>query len=225
MKISAVLAAFNTERYVGAAITSMLSQTLPAFEIIAVDDGSSDGTVAALREFGDRVRLIELPHGGAPQAFNAAIVAASGEFLAFNDADDLWAPAKLATQAALLAACPKLDAVFGAVQQFSSPDWAADAAGSAMPPQAGVNKIGMLVRRAAFQRVGPFDTSFQYCEFGDWYARALRVGLRMEQHADIVAYRRLHASNTGRVHRDAARDEHLLALKRSLDARRRIIGE
>ena len=224
MKISALLAAFNTERYVAAAVTSIISQTSPAFEIIAVDDGSSDGTAAALREFCDRVRVLELPHRGAPQAFNAAIAAASGEFLAFNDADDLWAPTKLATQGALLASRPDLDAVFGAVQQFASPDWTAGASSPAMPPQAGINKIGMLIRRSAFERVGSFDTSFHYCEFGDWYARALQVGLRVEQHAEIVGYRRLHASNTGRIHRDAARDEHLLALKRSLDARRRLTG-
>jgi glycosyltransferase involved in cell wall biosynthesis len=220
MKISALLAAFNTERYVAAAVTSILAQTSPAFEIIAVDDGSSDGTAAALRAFGDRIRLIELPHLGAPQAFNAALAAASGELLAFNDADDLWAPTKLATQATLLATDPDLDAVFGAVQQFVSPDWVAGAVEPTMSPQAGVNKIGMLIRRSAFERVGSFDASFQYCEFGDWYARALRVGLCVQQHSEIVGYRRLHASNTGRIHRNAARDEHLLALKRSLDARR-----
>jgi glycosyltransferase involved in cell wall biosynthesis len=220
MRISALLAAFNTERYVAAAVASMLAQTKPACEIIAVDDGSSDGTAAVLRRFGDRIRLIARPHLGAPQAFNAALAAASGDCLAFNDADDLWAPGKLAMQSARLAARPDLDAVFGAVQQFVSPDWAAGAAAPAMPPQAGINKIGMLIRRAAFYRVGPFETSFQFCEFGDWYARALRAGLRMEQHAETVGYRRLHATNTGRIHRDVARGEHLLALKRSLDARR-----
>jgi glycosyltransferase involved in cell wall biosynthesis len=218
MRISALLAAFNTERYVADAVASMLAQTVPAYEIIAVDDGSSDGTAAVLRGFGERIRVLERPHLGAPQAFNAALAAASGDLLAFNDADDLWAPDKLAIQAARLDACPDLDAVFGAVQQFVSPDWTADAA--ALPPQPGISKIGMLIRRPAFDQVGPFDTTYQYCEFGDWYARALRIGLRLEQHAQTVGYRRLHANNTGRVHRDAARDEHLLALKRSLDARR-----
>jgi glycosyltransferase involved in cell wall biosynthesis len=229
MRISALVAAFDAEPYVAAAIDSMLAQTLPACEIIAVDDGSRDGTRRVLRGYGDRIRRIELPHGGAPRALNAALAVATGEALAFNDADDLWAPDKLAVQVAALAAAPELDAVFGAVQQFVSPDWSPHSiphwpGGGTAPaaPQPGCHKIGMLIRRPAFARVGPFDTAFQYCDFGDWYARALHAGLRQLQHPEIVAFRRLHAGNTGRIHRAAVRHEHLLALKRALDTRRGI---
>ena len=217
--VSALMGAYNAERYVVAAVESVLAQTLPPSEVIVVDDGSTDGTVAALRAFGDRIKLVEAPHRGAPAAFATAVEASCGPLLAFNDADDLWAPTKLALQSQALADDPTLEAVFGEVQQFVSPDWA-QAPIPRFPPQAGVSKIGMLVRRSAFLRVGSFDASFQLNEFPDWYARALSCGLRSRQLPEIVAFRRLHAGNVGRIRRDEARDEQLLALKRRLDARR-----
>jgi glycosyltransferase involved in cell wall biosynthesis len=219
-RISALVAAYNAERYVGAAIDSMLAQSLPPAEIIAVDDGSTDGTVDVLRGFGDRIVVMEMPHGGAPAAFGAAAAAASGDLLAFNDADDLWMPTKLEIQSALLARDPALEAVFGAVQQFVSPDWMAGATAPVVPPQPGISKIGMLVTRNAFERIGSFDSSLRFIEFGAWYGRAVQMGLRTATHTEIVARRRLHASNIGRLHRDETRQEHLLVLKRSLDARR-----
>ena len=223
MRISALMGAYDARAYVAAAVESVLAQTLPAFEIVVVDDGSTDGTRDVLRGFGDRIRLIEAEHRGAPAAFAAAVAAASGDVLAFNDADDLWAPGKLAVQAAALAQDPGLDAVFGAVQQFVSPDWA-QGIPTAMPPQAGVSKIGMLVRRDAFLRVGSFDPSYRLMEFPDWWARAHLSGLRTAHLAEVVAYRRLHAGNAGRLRRDEARGEQPLVLKRRLDLNRRKAG-
>ena len=221
MRISALVAAFNTDRYVAAAIESMLAQTVRACEVIALDDGSTDNTVEVLRSFGDRIRVIEAPHRGAPAAFNAAVTAATGDVLAFNDADDLWAPEKLAIQSQHLANEPQLDAVFGAGQQFVSPDWESLENGAGMAaPQPAIGKIGMLIRRSAFERIGKFDPAFQFVDFVDWYARAIKLGLRARTFPEIVAFRRLHASNTGRVHRAEARAEYLLSLKRSLDLRR-----
>ncbi|KQT58461.1 hypothetical protein ASG52_21620 [Methylobacterium sp. Leaf456] len=224
MRISAVMGAYNAAPYVGAAVESVLAQTMPPFEIIVVDDGSTDGTGDVLRAFGDRIRLIETENRGAPTAFATAVAEASGEGLAFNDADDLWAPTKLAVQSALLAADPGIDAVFGTVQQFASPDWAEGAAFGAFPPQPGVSKIGIFVRREAFLRTGSFDPSYRLMDFPDWYARASLAGLRAAHHPDLVAHRRLHAGNVGRLRRDEARNEQLLVLKRRLDLSRRAAG-
>ena len=221
MKISALIASFNTELYVAAALESMLSQTVRPCEIIAVDDGSTDRTVDVLQGFGDRIRLIKAPHRGAPAAFNAALTAATGDVLAFNDLDDLWAPEKLAIQSRHLGNEPQLDAVFGAAQQFVSPDWELPEKGTGMAaPQPAISKVGMLIRRSAFERIGKFDPTFQFVDFVDWYARAIKLGLRARTFPEIVAFRRLHARNTGRVHRAETRAEYLLSLKRSLDLRR-----
>lgn len=219
IRISALMGAYNADRHVAAAVESVLAQTLPPFETVVVDDGSTDGTLDVLRAFGDRIKLVEMRHRGAPAAFATAVAAASGDLLAFNDADDLWAPTKLASQSAALADDPSLDAVFGAVQQFVSPDWA-QAPTAAIPPQSGVSKVGLLVRRSAFLRVGSFDPAYQIMDFPDWYARALQSGLRIAHRPEVVAHRRLHAGNTGRLRRDEARNEQILVLKRRLDARR-----
>jgi glycosyltransferase involved in cell wall biosynthesis len=87
---------YNGGRFINAAIESVRRQTLGDFEIVVVDDGSTDNTVARVRSFREeRLRVIEQPHRGATAALNVAVGAARGEFIGLLDQDDLWAPAKL----------------------------------------------------------------------------------------------------------------------------------
>jgi glycosyltransferase involved in cell wall biosynthesis len=222
MKISVVIPVHNTERYVAASIDSVLAQTRPPDEIIVVDDGSTDRTAAVLDTFGARIAVVRQAQSGSSAALNAGIARASGDMLAFNDADDLWQPEKLARQCAFLSEQPEIDAVFGQVLQFVSPDWQDGAADAAhhFQEQTGVHRAAMLIRRAAFDRIGPFDASLRVADFVDWYGRATELGLRTHMLPELVLRRRIHATNTGRVQRDAQRDEDLLALKRMLDRRR-----
>ncbi|MBI1896287.1 MAG: glycosyltransferase family 2 protein [Acidobacteria bacterium] len=89
-KVSVIISAYNEERHLGLAITSILSQTFSDFELIVVDDGSSDGTLTVVRSFGDaRIRILELQHGGLASALNAGILAARGGYIARLDADDV----------------------------------------------------------------------------------------------------------------------------------------
>jgi glycosyltransferase involved in cell wall biosynthesis len=98
MKISVVIPAYNSEQTIGRAIDSVLGQTRPAEEIIVVDDGSTDRTAERVRAYGDKVRLIQQPNAGVSVARNAAIAAATGDWIAFLDADDEWLPKKLRLQ-------------------------------------------------------------------------------------------------------------------------------
>lgn len=224
MKISVVIPVYNTERYVAEAIDSVLAQTRPPHEIILVDDGSTDRTPAVLASFASRIVVVRQQQSGQTVALNAGIARATGDYLAFNDADDLWLPEKLAQQCALLAREPELDAVFGTVRQFISPDWleAELSPGAEYHDQPGVCRGAMLIRRSAFDRIGPFDPSLRLVDFLDWYGRAVAQGLRVHMLPDVVLQRRIHASNMGRRHRDAQRSEDLLVLKRMLDMRRRV---
>lgn len=98
--VSVVIPAQNREATIGYSIDSVLRQTVPPMEIIVVDDASSDNTAEAAIVSGDaRIRIIRLSQpAGAQAARNAGIHAATGEWIAFQDSDDEWAPEKLARQ-------------------------------------------------------------------------------------------------------------------------------
>jgi glycosyltransferase involved in cell wall biosynthesis len=99
-QISVVVPAFNAEAYIRETIESVLAQTFADLEVVVVDDGSTDATCAIVGEYGS-VRLIRQQQGGAAKARNAGVAAATGEWIAFLDADDLWTPEKLAEQVEL----------------------------------------------------------------------------------------------------------------------------
>ncbi len=95
--VSVVVPAYNCERFIGQAIDSVLAQSYNDFELLIVDDGSTDGTVDLCRQYLDaRIRILSQPHRGLPGARNTGIRNARGRYLAFLDAHDLWAPDKLA---------------------------------------------------------------------------------------------------------------------------------
>jgi glycosyltransferase involved in cell wall biosynthesis len=224
MRISTIIPAYNADRYVGAALNSVMSQTLPSDEVIVVDDGSTDGTLDVLQHYATHIRIIHLEHGGAARALNVALAAATGDALAFLDADDLWLPEKLRVQAAALSTDNELEAVFGMVQQFSSPDLDhADTPRYAVPADLlpGISKNTLLVRRSAFDRIGYFSEEYGASDFVDWYARANVLGLRSRVLPELVAMRRHHPENMGRRLRSEQQSETLQILKRSLDMRRR----
>jgi glycosyltransferase involved in cell wall biosynthesis len=221
--VSVAMAAFNAEHYVGAAIDSILAQTMPPDEIIVVDDGSTDNTLGILKRYGEKIAVISQTNQGPAIAINRAIMATSGDVLAFLDADDLWTERKLELQTALLNEKRDLDAVFGLAQQFISDELTPEQAKQHLDlrePQPGISKNTMLIRRAAFERVGYFETGFRYIEFFDWYLRATELGLKTETIPTVLAKRRLHLTNTGLRTRTEQRAENMAALKRALDRRR-----
>ncbi|MCD6154734.1 MAG: glycosyltransferase [Candidatus Verstraetearchaeota archaeon] len=97
-KVSVIIPCYNGEKFIGEAIESVLNQTYQNFEIIIVDDGSTDGSKSVIKTFlkDPRIKLIEHERNkGIPAARNTAIKASKGEFIAFLDQDDLWYPEKL----------------------------------------------------------------------------------------------------------------------------------
>jgi glycosyltransferase involved in cell wall biosynthesis len=104
MKISVVIAAYNASATIERAVRSVLAQSRRADEILVVDDGSTDGTADIVRQFGSEVRLLSQANGGASVARNTGIQNASGEWVAFLDADDEWLSEKLHLQENLFGA-------------------------------------------------------------------------------------------------------------------------
>lgn len=107
LQFSVVIPLYNKQRYVGRAVESVLAQSHDQFELIVVDDGSTDGSAEVVRNVRDpRLRLIVQDNGGEAAARNAGIRAATGSHIAFLDADDRWKPDFLAVMRSLIAAHP-----------------------------------------------------------------------------------------------------------------------
>jgi glycosyltransferase involved in cell wall biosynthesis len=116
--VSVVLPVWNGERFLAQAIDSVLGQTLTSFELIVVDDGSSDGSLAIARAYAQhdpRVHVLRLGHGGLARALNAGIETAHGRYLARMDADDVSRPHRLEQQVAYLESHPACVAVGSAI--------------------------------------------------------------------------------------------------------------
>jgi glycosyltransferase involved in cell wall biosynthesis len=220
--IGVIVPVFNGERYLGATLESILAQSYRPLEIVVVDDGSTDGSMAVIGRFGRAVNYVRQPNQGTGAARNRGVLHSTADYLAFLDQDDLWSSDKLIRQMEALRAHESADMVFGQVQQFRSPDWQ-ESTGSriACPerPMPGYLPSALLVRRTSFLRVGPFDTRWRLGAWTDWYARARDAGLVAHMLSDVVAWRRIHGGNHGLVARASVR-EYARILKESLDRRR-----
>lgn len=223
MRVSVIIAAWNAEAYIAEAIESVIDQTIRPDEIIVVDDGSSDGTRGILDSFGDRIIAITQANSGQAVAVNKALAMARGELIGFCDADDLWTPRKQEAQLALLERDGSIEAAFGKVQQFVSPDVPEQHRARLTPDveiMPGELKQCMLIRRAALNRIGPFDESLPATFFIAWLGRAKQLGLKSAHVDDIVVRRRLHLANGGRTNTDAQNLQTLMALRQAIKAQR-----
>ncbi len=222
MRISVIIPAYNTADYLSEAINSVLQQSLPPFEVIVVDDGSTDDTAAVAGSFGRSIYCDCQPHRGISATQNRGIQLSQGNYLAFLDADDIWQPDKLQKQAAILQSRPGIDMVFGHSLFFRSPDMPMEVAGRLLipdKPQPAYMKSAMLIRREAFFKVGLFDDTWRVGDFVDWFAKSMEAGLQAQMLPEIVYRRRVHGRNTTIVERSSQVD-FVRIVKTALDRRR-----
>lgn len=218
--VSVVIPVRNGVRYLGEAIESVLAQERVRVEVIVVDNGSSDGSRALAESFGAPVRVIEETRPGAAHARNAGVRVASGEYLAFLDADDVWTPGKLERQLAELEAKQDLDMVYAFGENFLSPELTEterQEVSYLAGPGPFIIPSTMLARRESFVRVGELP-DLREGEFIAWYGLALSIGLRSEVIPEVLFRRRVHLSNGTRV--EANRTDLLRAAKMVLDRKK-----
>jgi len=201
-RVSYVVPVHNGARYLAECLHSILAQGHAPAEVIVVDDGSTDDTPQVAASFGLSIKYVPQAHGGHGLARNHGAAIASGEFLAFLDADDMIAPAKTAIQLARFRARPELQLCDAYCQNFWSPEIAV--AERWPEPRMrfthgenprGHSIITWLLRRGLFDRVGGFDETKAIGEDADWYERMHAMGTPIETVPQVLARRRLHRGN------------------------------
>jgi len=221
-RVSVILPVYDRAAYVGEAIESVLAQTLPADELIVVDDGSTDDSVAVVERYSrPGLHVVRQENRGIGAARNRGLGLASGELIAFIDSDDVWERDKLALQVPALLERDDEPLVFGHLVEFLSPDRAEELRGTlqiSTEPVPGLTAITLLARRTTIDRVGPFDEQLRVGEFVEWMARARDLGCANRILPEVVARRRIHGGNTVLTR---ANTDYLRAIKSTLDRRRR----
>ncbi len=203
---------FNGERFISDALRSVFSQTHPAFEVIVVDDGSTDRTRQALEPFADRVRYFYQPNRGAAQARNRGLDAAQGEWIAFLDADDVWYPEKLAVQFDYLREHPEVRFLYsdlavcddnGTVLQTDAlrTQWEAERAtrnlnlnliSLAFNGQPFPHPSTVLIKKDVLIQAGGFNPAFRrnYHEDFEAFAKAAHISTPHFMPRTLIKYRR-----------------------------------
>jgi len=182
---SIVIAAYEAAGTIGAALDSALEQTLPAHEVIVVDDGSKDDLDAALAPFANRITVLRQGNKGAGPARNAAAAAARGEFVTILDADDRYHPGRLAALAELAMERPDLDLLCTDARLLVEGRPVGTFA--AQTPFAVADQRGAIfescfvggwpaVRRERFDAVGGFDESLRIAQDWDCWLRVILAG-------------------------------------------------
>lgn len=202
-KISVIIPAWNASEYLAECANALKNQTLDAqLQIILADDGSTDGTVALANDLG--MTVIQLNHGGAAHARNAALKLADAPFVFFIDADDVPSPDALEKLYAPLLANPQLGAVFSKAEDFISPeltDQERSRLQTRPAPYSGVLPGCSLIRSKVFAKIGSFDQTLSSGETVAWVMKLRDAGIQTLQLEDVTLRRRIHRNNTGR--RDA----------------------
>ena len=180
--VSVIIPTYNRSHLVTEAVDSVLGQSYTDFELLVVDDGSTDASTARLAKYGDRLHLYHQENRGASAARNAGIRHAQGRYISFLDSDDLWLKGKLRAQMDLVGRDPGVKVCYTEEiwirrgvrvnpkkkhRKYSG--WILEN----MLPLCIVSLSSVLIAREVFDRVGLFDESLPACEDYDLW---LRIG-------------------------------------------------
>jgi glycosyltransferase involved in cell wall biosynthesis len=213
--VSVIIPTWNRAAEVCAAIDSALAQTVRPFEVIVVDDGSTDDTADVLARYGDAIRVVRQHNQGVAAARNAGIAAARGELLAFLDSDDVWLPRKLELQLQRFGADPELGLVHcGAQFENAAPrlagmeGWVATEILRLDRDVIVAHGSSIMMPRRVAEEIGGFDVRMRVSEDWDFcYRIAARHRIAFVPEVLVRC-----ARHTAGLHRDFAQMEHGMRL-------------
>jgi len=197
-EVTVVIPAYNAERFIADTLRSVQSQTFRDFEVVVVDDGSTDRTAAIVDAFGPPVQRVHQRNGGVSRARNAGIGSARGRFIAFLDADDLWDPFKLEAQVTLLKARTELGFCYTGVRHIDGEGRVSsvkpardhlDLCRTLLLESSVIAISSVVVRRELVEQSGGFDPDFSQCADWDFWIRMSRLAQYAAVTAPLVGYR------------------------------------
>ena len=222
LTVSCIVPVYNGETFLAEALDSIIAQSEPPFEIIVVDDGSTDGTPEVIRRYGERIRYERQDNAGPAAARNTGLGLANGELIAFLDADDLWHAEKLARQSARFIARPELGISLTRGHNFWIPELAHEEE-RLRGSLTGAVSIGSLVaRRTLFDKIGFFDAAARHKDVIGWLIRASHDGAVVEILPDVLIFRRIHHTNMSRNRGGEDANELLALAKILVDSRQKL---
>jgi glycosyltransferase involved in cell wall biosynthesis len=180
-KVSVIIPTYNRLPMLKEAVNSVLAQDFEDFELIVVDDGSTDGTIEEIRKFGGRVRLLQHPENrGVSAARNKGILHAKGKYVAFLDSDDQWVKGKLKIQVTFLDENPHYPLCYTdeiwirrgkrvnpMVKHAKYSGWIFEKC----LPLCIISPSSAMMRKTLFSKVGLFDEALPVCEDYDFWLR------------------------------------------------------
>jgi glycosyltransferase involved in cell wall biosynthesis len=207
-KVSVIIPAYNCQSFIAETVESILAQTYPDYEIIVVDDGSTDNTRDVLQRYEDRVRYVYQENSGVGAARNRGLSLARGEYIAFLDHDDLWLPEKLETQMKILETRPEVGLVYSNCYHIDEAGTILGRYFDHIKPARGmvfhqlfmtnfIPLLTVLVRKAVLDQVGTFRIGWSISEDYDLLLRVARKFILDYVETPLAKYR-LHSGNVSR---------------------------
>jgi glycosyltransferase involved in cell wall biosynthesis len=194
--VSIIMPVYNGEKYVSRALDSLFKDEYQPFEVVAVDDGSSDNTSQIVEKY-ENVLYIYQDHEGVASARNRGVKVSSGDIIAFLDCDDIWQPDRLTVTVRFFQDHPEIGYALGKEMMFVEPgcdvpswvrpEWLKEA-------QDASNTGVLVVRRSTFDRVGMFNMDIGG-EDTEWLVRASEAGVPMARMSEVVLNRRIHGES------------------------------
>ncbi len=226
-RVSVLMPVYNSQRYVAAAVESVLQQSFPDFELLITDDGSRDRSLQILQAYADqdsRIRLRSQPNQGLTRTLNAMIQETRGEYIAILEHDDVALPNRLADEVAFLDQHPEVVCVSGAQELIDEasrfltclqlPLTDLEIQQAALAGHGSMCHPGVMIRRSALLELGGYNETMGLAHDLDLWLRLGEIGKLANLPQAVVRYR-LHSTSLSEQHCGKQRQEAFLACERA----------
>lgn len=219
MKVSVIITACNSEKFIDDAIKSVLSQTIKDFNLIIIDDGSTDATGEIIRKYDNQLEYLYHENKGSAYTYNVGLKKATGEYVAFLDADDIWLNDRLEKHLKFFEKNSSIEFSYGMQKYFTSEN---ENFPSVIPeplrtdPHIGFTLSTLMLKKEVINHVGLFDEQLGSSADFDWYSRAKNLKTKIEFLNELVTLRRIHDSNLSYKNMEQQRNLRFEILKKNI---------